>query len=291
MRSLKIFSLMIVLLSGVGIAQQDASPIPSPEALAGRWEASDGHGGAVGMNIVLTTFIHGTPETLARQPQFEGEFAVGLYQRMVPDVEPLGFNFFTAPNGGANWDGHRLGIHLTGKADLPTTDVDLVWHPESQTWSGLFERGRFRKQIVLKRPASETSKSPFVGTWFEKGGGMMNNCVHIAQQQDGALAAWSDDIMIPRRVRYANGIQPPTQTQEHYGEIAKAKMDAPDQITVELRAYTAMCCSHPFTAKIAENGRMLSGVWPSGPNQAQRVAEWEKMQGNSCLAKSDFKTP
>ena len=42
MRALKIFILVIVLLSGVGIAQQ-TSPIPSPEALAGRWEASDGH--------------------------------------------------------------------------------------------------------------------------------------------------------------------------------------------------------------------------------------------------------
>jgi hypothetical protein len=95
----------------------------------------------------------------------------------------------------------------------------------------------------------------------------------------------------PGRVRYANGIQPPAQTREHYGEIAKAKLDAPDQITVELRAYTAMCCSHPFTAKISDNGMTLSGAWPSGPNQAPRVAEWGEMQGNSCLAKSDFKMP
>ena len=278
-------SLMALLASGVGIAQQDASLIPSPEALAGRWEAPDGHGGAVGMNIVLTTYIHGTPASLVGQPQFEEEFTVGVYQRTGPDVEPFGFNFFNAPQFGATWDGHRLGIHLTGKADLPTTDVELVWHPESQTWSGLFERGPFRKQVVLKRPVSKSTKSPFVGTWFEKGGGMMNNCVHIAQQQDGVLAAWSDDIMIPGRVRYANGIKPPAQTREHYGEIAKAKLDAPDQITVELRAYTAMCCSHSFTAKIAENGTTLSGAWPSGPNQSPGVVEWEKMQGNSCIEK------
>ena len=30
-------SQMVLLASGVGIAQQDASPIPSPDALAGRW--------------------------------------------------------------------------------------------------------------------------------------------------------------------------------------------------------------------------------------------------------------
>jgi hypothetical protein len=75
-------------------------------------------------------------------------------------------------NGGASWDGHWLSIRLNGKVDLPTTiNVDLVWHPESQTWSGLFERGSFRQQVVLRRPASKTIKSSFVGTWFEKGGG------------------------------------------------------------------------------------------------------------------------
>ena len=120
---------------------------------------------------------------------------------------------------------------------------------------------------------------------------MQNNCVHIVQQQDGALAAWSDDIMVPGRIRYAKGIQPPSQTREHYGQIAKAKLDAPDQIRVELRAYTAMCCSHSFTAKIAENGLTLLGAWPSGPNQSPGVVEWEKMQDNSCIEESNFKMP
>jgi hypothetical protein len=117
------------------------------------------------------------------------------------------------------------GFASTAKLICPTTNVGLVWHPESQRLSGLFERGPFREQVLLRRPASKTTKSPFMGTWFEKGGGMMNNCVHIAQQEDGALVAWSDDIMIPARERHANGIQPPAQTREHYGEIAKAKLD------------------------------------------------------------------
>jgi hypothetical protein len=114
----------------------------------------------------------------------------------------------------------------------------------------------------------------------------MNNCLHIAQQQDGTLTAWSDDIMVPGRVRYANGLRPPAQTRERYGEIAKVQLDAPDQITAELRAYTAMCCSHPFTTKISADGRMLLGVWPAGPNQAPRAVEWDKMPGNSCLMES-----
>lgn len=279
--------LLAVLVSEVAVAQQNTLIVANPEALAGRWEAPDGQGGAVGLNIILTTSILGRPDNLAGQTQTEDEFTVGLYQRQGPDVASLGFNFFTGLSNGAHWDGHRLEVHVPGQADLPTTNLDLIWHPNSEMWSGLFERGQFRKQVALRRPTSKTTQSPFVGTWFEKGGGMMNNCVHITQQQDGGLAAWSDDIMIPRRVRYANGIQPPAQTREHYGEIAKAKMDAPDQITVELRAYTAMCCPHPFTAKITVDGLTLMGAWPSGPNQAPRESEWKKMQGNSCVANSD----
>jgi hypothetical protein len=121
-------------------------------------------------------------------------------------------------------------------------------------WSGLFERDSFHEHVSLKWPTSTALESRLVGTWSDKAG-MMNNCLHISQEKDGALTAWSDDLQTPGRMRYANG----THTMEDYGEIAKAKMDAPDQITVELRAYNAMCCSHPFTAKLSADGQSLSG--------------------------------
>ena len=196
---------------------------------------------------------------------------------------PHAFNFFSSTAGeGTSWDGHRLTIHLL-RADLPKVNVDLTWHEETQTWSGLFERSAFREQVLLQRPSSKALASPFVGTWSDTRG-LMNNCLHIAQQQDGALAAWSDDIQAPGRVRYANGIQPPAQIQQHYGEIARAEVDAHGQIKVELRAYTALCCSHPLTAKLSADGQSLSGAWLAGPNQAPRPVEWRRMPGISCFA-------
>jgi hypothetical protein len=112
---------------------------------------------------------------------------------------------------------------------------------------------------------------------------MMNNCLHIPQQQDGSLTAWSDDLQTLGRVRYANGIQPPAQTREQYGEIAKAKLDASGRITVELRAYTAGCCSHSITASLSPDGQLLSGSWLAGMNQDSSAVEWKKIPGISCV--------
>jgi hypothetical protein len=288
-RCCAILTILLFVAYGCAWAQEKRSP-PDPDAIAGRWEAPDGQGGAVGMNIIITTHIDGAPTSIAGHVQYEDEFIAGIYQRTGQDVEPLGFNFFSsAAGGGMIWDGHHLAIHPGGKGDFPKMNLDLIWHEESQTWSGLFERGSFREQVSLKRPTSTASKSPFVGTWSDKAG-MMNNCLHISQEKDGALTAWSDDLQTPGRLRYANGIQPPTQTMEHYGEIAKAKMDAPDQITIELRAYTAMCCSHSFTAKLSTDGQSLLGSWLVGSNQVQRPLIWVRMPSNSCVSASRSET-
>jgi hypothetical protein len=112
---------------------------------------------------------------------------------------------------------------------------------------------------------------------------LMNNCLHVAQHQDGALAVWSDDLQRPGQVRYAPGIQPPTQTLEHYGEIAKAEVNAPNQVKVELRAYTPICCTHPFAATLSADGKSMTANWFAGPNQAPSAFEWRKMPGISCM--------
>jgi hypothetical protein len=117
-----------------------------------------------------------------------------------------------------------------------------------------------------------------------------NNCLHVTQQQDGALAVWSDDIERPGQISYAPGIQPPTQTLEHYGEIAKgevtALVTAPNQVKVELRAYMPICCSHPFGATLSADGKSMTGNWFAGPNQAPRTVKWRKMPGISCMGVS-----
>jgi hypothetical protein len=284
---------MACILLVDGNAWSQRKPVLStPEALAGRWEWPDGQGGAAGMNVIVNTHIDGAADRIAGRVQYEDEVLFGLYYRAGSEVEPLGFNFFrNSPGEGVLWDGRRLAIHLGGKAGIPNVNVDLIWHEESQTWSGLFERAAFHKHVLLKRPASAagTSASPFIGTWMDPRA-MMNNCLHIAQQPDGALTAWSDDLQTPGRMRYANGIKPPLQTFEHYGEVAKATVDKSGQITVELRAYSPACCSHSFTARLSADGQSLSGVWAEGPNQSSRAAEWKKIPGLSCVAGDNLGT-
>jgi len=260
-----------------------------PEKLAGRWEASDGQGGVVGMNILVTATVASSTTDLVDVPQKTEDFEILVYQRSGSDVKPLGFNFFTtSPDGGAAWDGRHLRIALAQKSSSADIHVNLAWDDTARLWTGTFERGTFkRRAITLRRPVGREN-SLFVGTWFESSG-LMNNCLHIAQAEDGTFTGWGDDIQVPGRIRYANGIRPPERATEHYGEIAKVEVTEPDHIEVELRAYTPTCCSHPFTTAISRDGNTLVGDWPGGPNQAPRPVKWTRVQGDSCISSASHR--
>ena len=106
----------------------------------------------------------------------------------------------------------------------------------------------------------------------------MNNCLHIAQQDGNSFTGWADDIRIP------HGFDPArAQTFDRYGEIAKVRLETADWITVQLRAYTGVCCPHSFTAKVSGDGQMLSGNWSAGINQTAGVIRFTKMPGKSCV--------
>lgn len=281
MRRFLLFSPVLLAVCCWAPAQQ--LTVAKPEAIAGRWEAADGHSGMVGMAIMLRTHVAGTPVSLIDQTQYLDTFEVGVYRRVGPEVAPFGFNFYVVDEKeGGSWDGQHLAIHADARSDLPKINIELTWHEKSHTWTGRFERGEFSGQVTLKRPESATVNA-LVGTWFTSGE-QGSNCVHIAQQTDGALTAWSDDIQILGRVIYANGLQPPSQTLEGFGEIAKVKFFPPDRIAIELGALPWLCCSQPFAAKITANGKKLVGEWIAGPNQTPRRVQWSKMPDDSCLA-------
>jgi hypothetical protein len=283
----RICSALCLILFGISLpCALSAQEMSHPEHLAGRWEASDGQGGMVGMNILISTTIASSNTDLTSVLQRSESFDIGLYQRSGSDVEPFGFNFFsTSSTGGATWDGRHLRIALRQKSGLPGVLVDLLWNNADSVWTGTFERGAFQsKAITFRRPVG-SQNNVLVGTWFDSAG-VMNNCLHIAQAQDGTFTGWGDDIQIPDRMRYANGIRPPERTMEHYGEIAKISASGSTRIRVELRAYTPICCSHRFTAAISTDGKFLIGEWPTGPNQASHPAKWVRMQGDSCLSTS-----
>ncbi len=52
-----------------------------PEDLAGRWEALDGNGGQVGMNIIISTTVARSATDLVSAPQAGQDFEIALYQR------------------------------------------------------------------------------------------------------------------------------------------------------------------------------------------------------------------
>jgi hypothetical protein len=65
----------------------------------------------------------------------------------------------------------------------------------------------------------------------------MNNCLHIAQAKDGALVAWSDDLMAPGTKRYAKGLHPPDETLEQFGSFAKIATLSIKSVLIELKAF------------------------------------------------------
>ena len=283
------FALSMLLLAISLPCALTAQELSRPEELAGRWEASDGQGGAVGMNILISTTVPSSSTDLGSISQRLESFQVGVYQRSGSDVQPLGFNFATTSSkGGVRWDGQHLRIDFGQRGEIPEVHVDLLWSDVGKVWSGTFERAAFTcKSITLKRPTG-LRNSVFVGTWFE-GTGVMNNCLHIAQAQDGTFTGWADDIRVPGRERYANGLRPLERTLENYGEIAKVNVSGPARIAVEMRANTATCCSHPFKARMSQDGSSLSGQWDAGSNQAPRPAKWVRVQANSCRITASYR--
>ena len=235
------------------------------------------------MNILVSTTVPSSAKNLTGVPQHLEDLEIGLYQRSHSDVELLGFNFFTAsPTGGATWDGRHLRIDLRSKADLPEIHVSLTWTSASMSWTGTFQRGSFKgNAVTLKHPVGP-DKSPLPGTWISDDGSAIK-CLHIAEAQDGTYTGWSDSIQVPGRLRYAKGIQPAERTFEQYGDIARVKVTEPDRVQVELGAYTAMCCPHPFVATLSRDGRYLASEWPAGQNQSSHQTRWTRVQGNSCI--------
>jgi hypothetical protein len=54
------------------------------------------------------------------------------------------------------------------------------------------------------------------------------------------------------------------------------------KVSLELYAYTAMCCSHSFVGTLTPSGTLIEGAWPPGANQAPHDSTWRKMSGDSC---------
>jgi hypothetical protein len=256
--------------------------VARPERLSGLWEMAIGSGEVVGIHLMLITKIEGAATSLTSVPQYLEYLQVGVYQRN-KELKFGDENFFgDSGEGGAQWDGKRLLLKFVPRtAEDMAIDLDLTYDEKLETWSGRFHRGGFSGDVILRRPGAGNAMT---GTWVSDSPGM-NGCVHIVQQLDGTLVGWSDVLQMPGLYRYANGLKPPNESLEHYGNLVKVTQTSPETLLIEFNAYGAMCCSHTFAAIVSADGTIFNGGWQAGPNQYPFKATWSKVHGDSCRLK------
>jgi hypothetical protein len=44
----------------------------------------------------------------------------------------------------------------------------------------------------------------------------------------------------------------------------------------ERYAYSGICCPHTFIGTLTQDGNVIQGVWPPGPNQAPHDGHWRR---------------
>jgi hypothetical protein len=264
--------------------QQDRSfylgtPITQPEDLSGLWEAADGRGGAIGIHLVLDATAPVEVTTLVGVQQKWLGLQVGLYRRAKAEIQIGDENLFSdSPRGGSlRYEDSRLTLHAPGY------DLDLHRIPGDQ-WTGRFHREDFDAVVTLARPMLQTTSKGawFLGTWRNTSS-PQTSCLHIAQSPT-AFLAWSDTLLAWGDIRFAPQIPKPPYAWEHYGDLVKIQPARNGNLSIELGAYNATCCSRSFVATPADRGNTMKADWLAGPNQSPHKSRWAKMPGDSCIA-------
>jgi hypothetical protein len=266
------------------------TPVTHPEALSGIWEAPDGHGGAVGIHLVLDTTVPVDATTLVGVRQAWLGLQAGLYRRTGGELQPGEENFFSdsVRGGSVRFEQGRLTLHAPGY------DLDLH-RAAGDTWSGRFHREDFDAFVTLVRPALQAATkehrsaeprslgTPFIGTW-KSSSGPSTTCLHIAQLQSGAFVAWADTLLAWGSAAAPSPAVKPPYSWEHYGDLVKVEPAGNGSLSIELGAYSGICCPHRFHASSSDHGKEMKADWPSGPNQVAHKSKWIKMDGDSCVA-------
>lgn len=267
-----------------GTARLRGSVLQHPEQMSGVWEAENG-ATVIGLEIDLTTRVKGDSRTLQGVDQFFQNAQIEVFERARRAQWAVGNgNWFADDSAGVEWSGTHLEIRSAAApaAGIPEIQVDLRFDPRAEPWTGRFHRGHVDQSVTMRRPHAgrDLAQSPFVGTW--KRGSVMNNCLHIAEEQDSSLVAWSDDLVVPGALRYANGLKRPEEVMERYGIVAQVISQTAEGIGLQLHALSAICCS-------IEAGGILSPDRMSirtkeHPTGRQEFDVWHRVRGSSCIA-------
>jgi len=109
------------------------------------------------------------------------------------------------------------------------------------------------------------------------------NCLHIEQASPAAFLAWSDTLSTWGSTIFPPQIPRPPYSWEHYGDLAKVEAVGSGSLSVELGAYSPLCCSHRFHATSADSGKVMKADWPAGTNQSPHKSKWTKMPDDTCI--------
>ena len=249
------------------VSPDRGKPVADPEVLSGLWETSNGHGGFVGIQMMLGTSVapdaRSNGRTLEGVEQLWEYLNLGVYEQKGPEFVFGDGNYFSSSSKDAPVrieDGH-LQLHYASRgAGLPAVDLDLV--KRGDRWVGRFHRGNFDQQVTLERPGAVLkTENKVAGTW--RSVGYLGRMVHVGEQAPGQFAGWADALQIPGTVRSGPSVQP-HRLFEIYGERMRVQTAGEAAVVFEFGAYSAVCCARTWAGKISVDGNSIeSGSGPS----------------------------
>jgi hypothetical protein len=237
----------------------------------------DGHGGGVGIELILTTSLSDDVRSSQAGPESWLALQVGMFHRSSSTIKVGDENFFSdSPQGGnVHYQNGRLALHV-GSADL-----DLGRSKEGG-WSGRFHLRGFDRQVVLRRVVQSFAKmSPFVGTWRRQAEESHFSCLHIVQTSTDAFSMWEDSHTIPGLLRYAPNLARSQSVLQTYGKVIRVSSQGPHILRLDSPEPLVACCANSSVARL--NGRVMDvqPIAQSGPWDGQG---WRKMPGASCVS-------
>jgi hypothetical protein len=153
--------LVLTLTMGLQTAfprQYDSHAPTVTNSPVGIWEAPDGSGGAIGLNLweEPASLGHGGPP-LAKDEKDYPVLQIGVYRRVKAKVRCGEENFFDAgwrgPTFGSttSFQHQTLAIHYPGSKGDWTIDVQVTFVAQEDVWKGRFHRGPFDENVTLIR--------------------------------------------------------------------------------------------------------------------------------------------
>lgn len=278
-RSKRVLLGFIFLLLPIHALPQNCSedlrgfPIQRPELLSGTWEAHSANS-VFSLNVQLMTKVVGFPTTLLGVPQYVRGAQFGVYESNRPPLSMGEGHWFADDSYGVQLTSRTLKVHGSKIAGNAAVDLDLTFDPHRNQWSGQVHIDSFVGRLTFARPTPKpgVTRSPLVGTWRHFHPNSI--CLHVAQQFDGSLAGWSDQLQVPGATRYANGIKPPSETPETYGMYTELELVSPTAMLIIRGALV------PFGGHQTEIGKLTSD--PNVMSAGQAMEAWHRVPGNSC---------